>query len=133
MVVLSGDCVVLPCVDAWLEVLGKAVDSKVVLVPSVVVPLGETEVFLVDTAVSLPDILSLVGCIVTVRLANVVFKSAFGAGVVSAKESARRQNTNMATLVSRTWCIVCSEIRNRKNAKVVDFTHHKSSMTIKLS
>ena len=53
--------------------------------------------------------------VVSLKLANVVVKSSFGAGVVAAKEQARRQHTSKTTCDSRTWFIVCSELRNGKN------------------
>ena len=51
----------------------------------------------------------------SLKLANVVVKSSFGAGVIAANEHARRQHTSKATCDSRTWFIVRSELRNGKN------------------
>lgn len=130
--VLARGCVVLLRVEAWLEVLVEAVDPKVVLGSAVVlsgetdVPVVDTGVSVVDTRVSLLEVLSvvvlvvvvvwvrsLVGGIVTVKLATI---EPSGVGVVTAKETARRQHTNKATLVSRT-CIVCSELRKKSECE----------------
>ena len=58
---------------------------------------------------------SVVREVVSATPANVVVQSSFGVGVVAEEEPTRRQHTSKATRESRTWFMVCSEVRNGKN------------------